>query len=249
MKRDNSYLIGNRHAANWGAHLTKCRLCKQPVRANTTTHNRKCRWCGKRYCGAGQKTCSYFCSKDCGNECRQDAIARAKKASHKRCPLCKKLIHKPDRHARQCVKCGKKFCPSLSKQEKFCSFDCFFASGMNRSWNVKTAPERELHRLVPQLKYTGSGRKRLLIDLTQTCWGRRKNPDFIVPTKSGKVRKVVEVFGGMGRMHFRKEAKKLKRAFAEVGIECMVLTEDAIRLSPGPTQVKVQRFMRESNAA
>jgi hypothetical protein len=85
--------------------------------------------------------------------------------------------------------------------------------------------------------------------------GHHKNPDFIVPgpdpahPKKG-VTKVVEAFGDFwhsrmftGKANFTHESE-LIGAFAEVGIECLVVWESEVKADPEAVQVRLVAFLK-----
>ena len=109
--------------------------------------------------------------------------------------------------------------------------------------------ERAVHALAPALMFTGDG----------SFWrhlpklGHFKNPDFILPGPDPEhpmrgVTKVVEVFGDYwhGRMktgvaNFEHE-QELVDAFAEIGIECLVLWESGVEKDLEAVQERLVRF-------
>lgn len=110
--------------------------------------------------------------------------------------------------------------------------------------------ERRVARLDPRLTYTG--------DRSFWRWlpalGHHKNPDFIVPgpdpTKPKKgVTKVVEAFGDYwhsrmftGRAPFEHE-QELVAAYAEVGIDCLVLWESEVKGTPEGARERLRAFL------
>lgn len=113
--------------------------------------------------------------------------------------------------------------------------------------------EEALHALCPQLMFTGDGAWwRWLPSLNQN-----KNPDFIVPgpdpenPKRG-VGKVVEAFGDYwhskmktGKVNFEHE-QELIDAYAEVGIECLVIWESDVKKDPEGVRLRLRGFLGTS---
>jgi hypothetical protein len=111
-------------------------------------------------------------------------------------------------------------------------------------------PERMLHALVPQLLYTGDGTFWRWLPLLK----HHKNPDFILPgpdadnSKRG-VTKVVELFGDFwhsrmftGKANFDHE-QELINAFAEIGIECLVVWESDVKKKREEVRSRVEEFL------
>jgi hypothetical protein len=114
-------------------------------------------------------------------------------------------------------------------------------------------PERILQSLAPELLYTGAGDFWRWLPLL----GHHKNPDFILPGPDPEhpkkdVTKVVELFGDFwhsrmftGKANFEHESE-LVAAFAEVGIECLVVWESEVKKSPLETQMRVHQFLHST---
>ena len=110
--------------------------------------------------------------------------------------------------------------------------------------------EARVHAMAPVMVFTGNGtywRHLPLLD-------HHKNPDFIVPgpdpskPKKG-VTKVVEVFGDFwhsrmftGRAPFDHE-QDLVDAYADVGIQCLVLWEGEVRADPEGVRARLAGFV------
>jgi len=101
------------------------------------------------------------------------------------------------------------------------------------------------------LVFTGDGAWWRLLPLL----GRNKNPDFIVPgpdpenPKKG-VTKVVEAFGDYwhsrmftGKVPFAHESELIE-AFAQIGIECLVLWESEVLADPEGIRKKLVEFVQ-----
>lgn len=111
-------------------------------------------------------------------------------------------------------------------------------------------PERILQSIAPELLYTGSGDFWRWLPLL----GHHKNPDFILPgpdpehPKKG-VTKVVELFGDFwhSRMFTDKaifeHESELVAAFADIGIECLVVWESGVKNTPVETKERVMTFL------
>jgi hypothetical protein len=110
--------------------------------------------------------------------------------------------------------------------------------------------EARFGMLNPELVYTGNG--------GFWCWSprlkRHKNPDFILPglepsnLKKG-VTKVVEVFGDYwhsktftGKNHFDHELE-IVSAYADIGIQCLVVWEDDVNSDPSSVRARVLEFL------
>jgi hypothetical protein len=111
-------------------------------------------------------------------------------------------------------------------------------------------PERLLHKLAPELLYTGDG----------SFWrwlpalGHHKNPDFILPGPDPQhpkkeVTAVVELFGDFwhsrmftGKANFDHESE-LVQAFAEIGLRCLVVWESEVKKHSEAVQAKIQAFL------
>ena len=76
---------------------------------------------------------------------------------------------------------------------------------------------------IKHLKYVGNGKVWIKLK------SKTSNPDFIV-TPYKKVKAVVEVFGGLGYFHTKKEAKTLIKEFKNEGIRCLILFESDLKL-------------------
>jgi len=111
-------------------------------------------------------------------------------------------------------------------------------------------PERLLGALIPELLYTGDGSFWRWLPLL----GHHKNPDFILPgsdlnnPKKGVI-KVVELFGDFwhsrmftGKANFEHEAE-LVSAYADIGIECLIVWESAVKKTPNEVQARVKEFL------
>ncbi|MFA6358922.1 MAG: hypothetical protein WCY09_09730 [Candidatus Omnitrophota bacterium] len=111
-------------------------------------------------------------------------------------------------------------------------------------------PERLLQSMAPELLYTGDGGFWRWLPLL----GHHKNPDFILPgldpanPKKG-VTKVVELFGDFwhsrmftGKVNFEHESE-LVTAFAEIGIECLVVWESEVKKTPVETKERIKAFL------
>lgn len=112
--------------------------------------------------------------------------------------------------------------------------------------------ETKLFDLAPEgaLQFTGDGAfwKRL------PHLGRFKNPDFIVPGPDPEhpfrgVTKVVEAFGDFwhsriftGKAPFAHE-QELIDAFADIGIECLVVWESELKADPSEVQERLVAFL------
>ena len=110
--------------------------------------------------------------------------------------------------------------------------------------------ERLLHSLAPELIYTGDG----------TFWrwlpkiGHHKNPDFILsgedPTNPKRgVTRVVELFGDYwhsrmftGKASFEHETELID-AYADIGIQCLVVWESDIRKNKDGVKVRLSEFL------
>jgi len=110
--------------------------------------------------------------------------------------------------------------------------------------------ERRVQALAPQLLFTGN----------RTFWrwlpklSHHKNPDFIEPgpdpehPKRG-VRRVVEAFGDFwhsrmftGKAPFDHETE-LVQAYAEIGIDCLVVWESEVKADRGAVRAKIAAFL------
>lgn len=110
--------------------------------------------------------------------------------------------------------------------------------------------EQQVGKMAPTLLFTGDGTfwKRLS---SLTCY---KNPDFILPGPDPEhphkdVTRVVEVFGDFwhsriftGKATFDHE-QELIEAFAEIGIQCLVLWESEIYSQPQEIKERLQAFL------
>lgn len=110
--------------------------------------------------------------------------------------------------------------------------------------------ERRVAKLEPRLFYTG--------DRTFWRWlpklGHHKNPDFILPGPDSKkpkknVTKVVEAFGDFwhsrmftGKAPFEHE-QELVEAYAEVGLECLVVWESEVKSDPENVKTRLVNFL------
>jgi hypothetical protein len=79
--------------------------------------------------------------------------------------------------------------------------------------------------------------------------GRHKNPDFVVWDSDRKVRKVVEAFGDYwhsrirtGKAPFDHE-QELIDAYADVGIECLVIWESEVKSDPESVRARLAAFL------
>lgn len=199
-----------------------CDLCGK-AKVVPKMHRRRCPGCKKRFCSEYRQEC---CSRVCYHKAKSNQNA---------CGLCGKTVRtgqqKYEVHDKGCQKCGTRFC---SDRSDYCSTHC-------GGKGCITKPESVIKKLAgPAIKYTGSGKQRLRIDLTRTPWRRSKNPDFIVRSNP---KKVIEVFGGEGYFHHRKEAKKLVASYKAVGIRCLLLWEKDIYNDRSSVSNRLQRFI------
>jgi len=113
--------------------------------------------------------------------------------------------------------------------------------------------ERKVAAMAPSLMFTGN----------RTFWrwlpklGHHKNPDFIVPGPDPKkprkgVTKAVEAFGDYwhskiftGKAPFDHESE-LIGAYAEVGLECLVIWESEVKTDPENVKSRLRAFLRRS---
>lgn len=116
-----------------------------------------------------------------------------------------------------------------------------------RSEDGPNGLERTVASLAPAniMEFTGDGsfwRKLPLL-------GRHKNPDFVMRGPDRKVVKVVEVFGDFWHSKMRtgkapsEHAQELVDAYADVGIECLVIWGSEVRASPDDVRVRLVRFL------
>ena len=107
--------------------------------------------------------------------------------------------------------------------------------------------------------------KALMFTGDRTWWrwlpkiGHHKNPDFIVPGPDPKhprrgVTKVVEAFGSYwhsriftGKAPFAHETELIE-AFAEIGIECLVLWESEVKSDPEAVRERLVDFLAEGDS-
>lgn len=111
-------------------------------------------------------------------------------------------------------------------------------------------PERRVQELEPRLMYTGDRRFwRWLPRL-----GRHKNPDFVlrgpVPDHPFRdLRKVVEVNGDywhsekFTHMWPEEHESELIQAYAEVGLECLVIWESEVKTDPENVKTRLAEFL------
>jgi hypothetical protein len=104
--------------------------------------------------------------------------------------------------------------------------------------------------MAPRLMFMGDGAHWIRLPLL----GVYKNPDFILPGPDPehpqrKVAKVVEVFGDFwhsrlftGKSNFDHE-QELIAAFADIGIDCLVLWESEIKQHPQETATRLSAFL------
>lgn len=110
--------------------------------------------------------------------------------------------------------------------------------------------EQKVQDLCPVLLFMGDGKlwKRL------PALGAYKNPDFIVPgpdpehPKRG-ITKVVEAFGDFwhsrmftGKANWDHE-QELVEAYAEIGIECLIIWESEVKTDPGAVRARLTGFL------
>ena len=113
-----------------------------------------------------------------------------------------------------------------------------------------TEPERLVQEIEPRLLYTG--------DRTFWRWlprlGRHKNPDFVLPGPVPAhpfrdLRKVVEVNGdfwhgeGFTGMWPDDHERELVEAYAEVGLECLVVWESEVKEDPDEVRTRLAGFL------
>jgi len=110
--------------------------------------------------------------------------------------------------------------------------------------------ERRVARLESRLMYTGDRKFwRWLPKL-----GHHKNPDFILPGPDPKkpkknVTKIVEAFGDFwhsrmftGKAPFEHESELIE-AYAEVGLECLVIWESEVKADPENVKIRLAEFL------
>ena len=112
--------------------------------------------------------------------------------------------------------------------------------------------ERRVLSMASQLKFTGNGRYWRKLPLL----GAYKNPDFVLPgtaaTRAHPWRgamKVVEAFGDYwhskiftGRAPFEHESE-LIQAYAEVGLDCLVIWESEVKTDPENVKIRLTQFL------
>jgi len=110
--------------------------------------------------------------------------------------------------------------------------------------------ETRVGSLAPQLVFTGDGGFWRWLPLL----GHFKNPDYILPgpdaahPKRG-VTKIVECFGDYwhGRMRTGKapfdHEQEVIQAFAEVGLECLIVWESEVKLKPEEVKARLRAFL------
>ena len=110
--------------------------------------------------------------------------------------------------------------------------------------------EKRVGEMCPQLLFTGDGSFWRHLPLL----GHHKNADFILPGPDPEhprkgVTKVVEVFGNFwharmftGKANWEHE-QELIDAYAEVGIECLIVWESEVKADPEAVQVRLTGFL------
>lgn len=126
---------------------------------------------------------------------------------------------------------------TVTKWEKTRRKNC--AKGVPR--NKASKPELEVIRWqINNLKYTGLN-KAYRIPITINGKIKNKIPDFVYPNKENPT-KVVEVMD-LKYWHSKSEIKPLKKAYAEIGIDCIVLNASKVRKNPKQQRAKVEAFL------
>ena len=115
--------------------------------------------------------------------------------------------------------------------------------------------EKRVASLAPKakpLKFTGNGKVWIQLPML----GKRKNPDFIVPGQNPRrpfegIQKVVEAFGDYYHseqftgLSPKDHERQLVKAYADVGILCLVIWESQIKKNPRAVRQRLWRFLRK----